>query len=386
MPFIYARAQQVIVWLGLGLEHILRVENNIRSQKEPKHQPANYLTTLHKPGEFGAYTVAALCHRDYWKRLWIIQEIGKSAHGALRIHYDATTIPWDLFIEILGAQKIKHEPIPLKLDAQRKVRFVGGHTLANLLISNEHALCKDPHDKICRFIGLAVDVYDRFPMDYWKSLFEVFYDTIQFMNSDASRSQHDILGMSRLVGRMLGGPMGIEPDWSAQDFNAGNIDLKPSLGTIRVPARIVGRIREVGPLHSDLVAKTEKLNAWTSLIWRNILETPLRSSVLEQSELFLEALRVFDDISQCTIFAFDSTITWEETKQHTIESFDSRHDTEVIPAFHYQPGARLVLLQPDSSNLAPSWVGLALGGVSRQLCLLGVKHRKSCYSSSDRNR
>jgi hypothetical protein len=180
--------------------------------------------------------------------------------------------------------------VPLKFNTQRKVRFNGGHTLFSLLQTNEHALCKDSRDKIYGLIGLAIDVHDRFPIDYSKSLFEVFTDTIYFLNSDESRSQHDILGMSRLVGRMLGRAVGLEPDGPVRDFSAGDIAFKSTAGSLCVPGRLVGRIKETGRLYCDVVAKTDKLNEWVSLVWRNILEPPMRSTVLGQGELFLKAL------------------------------------------------------------------------------------------------
>jgi hypothetical protein len=84
---------------------------------------------------------------------------------------------------MIKAQDHLAKTAPLQLDAQRRGRFEGGHTLVNLLRTNQYALCKDPRDKIYGFIGLAVDVHDRFPMDYSKPLFEVFADTIFFLST-----------------------------------------------------------------------------------------------------------------------------------------------------------------------------------------------------------
>jgi hypothetical protein len=370
MPFIYARAQVVLVWLGLGpnltFGDLCRLEATWRTRKIPKHDSARNPMLYSPNGQTSIHTVIQLCRRDYWRRLWIIQEIGKSKHGGLRIHFDSTTIEWDRFIETIRSQKNLGDSIPLKLDAQRKVRFNGGHTLSNLLQTNQHALCQDPRDKIYGFIGLAIDVHDSFPMDYSKSLFEVFSDTILFLNSDESRSQHDILRLSRLVNRMLGGALGVEPDGPPQEFNAGHIAPKAALspGVIRVPGRLVGRVKEIGPLFSDLVAKTDKLNEWTSLIWRNILESPTRSTVLEQSELFLEALQAFDEVTQRTVFATDTSITWEEGQQYNLREFEShcKRGTDVnvpMTVDNYRVGARLVLLEPQPFNETPSWIGLA---------------------------
>jgi hypothetical protein len=237
------------------------LENDIRSQKTPKHSPTD---SGKKPVyEYELHKIIDLCKRDYWKRLWIIQEVGKARHGGLLIHYDSTIIGWDNFIEIIKSSKSPAKSIPLKLDNQRKDRHVGGHALSNLLRWNQDALCKDPRDRIYGFIGLAVDVRGgRFPISYSKSIFEVFTDTIFFLNSDENRSQQfDILDMSRLVGRMLGGSSAMPLDQLPGNFSAGDIRLNSSYGrarSIRVPGWLAGRVKEIGPLHSDVVARTEK--------------------------------------------------------------------------------------------------------------------------------
>jgi hypothetical protein len=376
IPFIYARAQLVLVWLGLGpnftFQDLCREEAVLRTKQTPKHGSV----TTHVAYSHGMYgrhkmdIIVSLCRRDYWRRLWIIQEIGKSKHGGLRIHFDSTTIDWDRFIETLRSQNNLGDSIPLKLVAQRKVRFNGGHTLSNLLQTNQHALCQDPRDKIYGFIGLAIDGHDTFPMDYSKTLFEVFSDTILFLNSDESRSQHDFLSLSRLVNRMLGGALGVKPDGPAQDFNAGYITTKsaPVSGLVHVPVRLVGRIKEIGPSFSDLVAKIEKLNEWTSLIWRNFLESPIRSTVLEQSELFFEALQVFDEVTQRTIFALDTSVKWYQCQQLSLFTFEDHYGPEVgtnerLSIENCRVGPQLFLLEPQPLDHAPSWIGLAPLGI-----------------------
>jgi hypothetical protein len=297
MPYIYARAQMVLVWLGTGFDFKAQCgsENEIRSKKTPKHCSAKNCSRCASCNAKivnmkEKLIIICLCTSGYWKRLWIIQEIGKARYGGLWVHYDSTAIEWDHFIEIIKSREPLANSVPLKLDGQRKDRFHGGHTLSNLVGTNQRALCKNPRDKVYGLIGLTIDVHERFLMDYSDSPFEVFTDTIFILNRDESRMQHDILDMSRLVGRMVGGKMGLEPDKPGGGFSAGDISLN-SLGTsLRVPERLVGRIMEIGPLHSDVIARAEKWNDWISLIWKNISDSQLRFTVLEQSELFLEVL------------------------------------------------------------------------------------------------
>src|SRR6202011_5040284 len=98
----------------------------------------------------------------------------------------------------------------------------------------------------------------------------------------------------------LGGPMGLEPDGPAASFDAGDVSLESThaqIGRLRVPGRLVGSIKHIGPLHFDMLAKIEKSNEWRALIMRNIPSAGLRAAVLEQSDLFLKVLERFDEIS-----------------------------------------------------------------------------------------
>jgi hypothetical protein len=78
---------------------------------------------------------------------------------------------------------------PMILERERQEKYAGGHTLRKLLENHQHAVCKDPRDKIYGFVGLATDARG-FPMDYQKSLLEVWKDTMVFSKSisDDNRS------------------------------------------------------------------------------------------------------------------------------------------------------------------------------------------------------
>jgi hypothetical protein len=54
MAYIYERAEEVVVWLG-GLEGALANPNSLEVESEE---------------------TAALCSVPYWRRVWIVQEIG----------------------------------------------------------------------------------------------------------------------------------------------------------------------------------------------------------------------------------------------------------------------------------------------------------------------
>lgn len=68
----------------------------------------------------------------------------------------------------------------MKLHKQLSEKYKGGHKLAKLLENHQHALCKEPQDHFYGFVDLATDCIEGFPLDYQKSLFEVWKDTIMY--------------------------------------------------------------------------------------------------------------------------------------------------------------------------------------------------------------
>lgn len=166
---------------------------------------------------------------------------------------------------------------------------------------------------------------------------------------------------------MLGGPTGLLPDRPATDFSVTDILAKPMnnhVQSLRVPARLSGRISYIGPLRSEVVAKAEQLAEWRSLIWKNNADSTIRDTVFEQSALFLQALVQFDEQSQNTVFPFDHNITWKGPYQQALASIDYEYESNVDIAASQLPnlsrnGCRLFLLQPPAPDHSSSWMGLA---------------------------
>jgi hypothetical protein len=93
---------------------------------------------------------------------------------------------------------------PFMLDNIVNNVYQGGHTLWNLIRSHSYAQCKDPRDKIYGFIGLATDC-SGFPMDYNKSLCEVWENTVCFVNMKEIVTIGKIAAFAWLVKELLGG-------------------------------------------------------------------------------------------------------------------------------------------------------------------------------------
>lgn len=337
MPYIFERAKLVVIWL--------RREGHIAPPLWPDPQKI-------APFEMSAHTqqrqdqrllfnyLMKICLNEYWSRLWIIQEIGKArkliiSFGSEFIDWqrfvDTIILPWPQTMEIMqdtegsGGTRLPGTPfshtVPWRLYYQLLNKYDGGHKLQNLLISHRQALCKEPRDKVYGLIGLATDCYAGFPMDYRKSLYEVWKDTVLFKNSDPEVHQGDILQFGKLVRDSLGGPGITTLKEVAEDAflkmpQNGSRDRSPQDNNptvLRIPARVVGRIVHLGPSYGQIMTDLSKTAEWRCNIQRH-LPKAAQASVQEESDTFLELLENLDKSSLKTVSTCGFDVSWLPTK------------------------------------------------------------------------
>ncbi|KAI9640035.1 hypothetical protein NHQ30_011597 [Ciborinia camelliae] len=335
MPYIYERAKLVVIWL--------RNDDHIKPPiwPEPKKIPPFEMsdhTEQYMEQQLLYRYLIKICSNEYWNRLWIIQEIGKARK--LMISFGQELIDWQLFVEtitlpwphpgkVMAETKEPSESrhrrtafshtVPWKLYYQLLNKYDGGHKLQNLLANHRQALCKEPRDKVYGLIGLATDCYAGFPMDYRKTLYEVWKDTVLFKNSDTHAHQGDILKFGKLVRDSLGGP-GITTmkeisedaflkmpqngphnrDWSPKENN-------PTV--LKIPARLVGRIVHLGPSYSQIMTDLSKTAEWRLSIQYHLPDR-IQASVQEESDLFLEKLEDLDAKGLKIVSTCDFDVSW----------------------------------------------------------------------------
>ena len=317
MPFTYNRASQVLIWLGLplGIERedltrLFRLDIGGTNVLDMSHQ-ANLIT---------------LCRNPYWRRVWIIQEIGLARR--IHIHIGTYNVDWDRFIARVEACERCYDSIPLRFKRQLDNKYSSGHKLQTLIETHRSSLCKEPRDHVYGFIGLAIDCEDRFPIDYNKSLFEVWKDAIMFKTADRDSTQHDLLRFGKTVQDLLGGPRiatrddiqgeillhltAVDRVWD-EDYKLVHSIVNGEIAELRVPARIAGRISHLGPSHNEIISVTRKMVQWKSSITRHIPEDQLPSA-REESDLFMEVLDNVAEENLKAISSYDRIIAWETTK------------------------------------------------------------------------
>ncbi|KAG6046446.1 hypothetical protein E4U17_007894 [Claviceps sp. LM77 group G4] len=313
MPHIYTRASSTLVWLGrryVGLsvelsaaasdaiasegdvdlgdasQAEIKVEAEVKAEAEAEVEAEVKIP----PEKSDPQTEDPLGNiKDqimtdgYWDRVWILQEIGKSRH--IQLCFGKQPTEWDTFITWVRTHaSINHTTGPLKVDHLRRDKYDGSCSLRSLLTNHAGALAKDPRDKIYGLVGLSTDGRG-FPMDYNKSLLEVWSDTIHFM------SRHELLPQEcdqriqfcQLVRELLGGENALGSVSGVVCFHhapgdesflderkkqaRGGCD-EMALSALSFWAEVYGVIVSLGPCTSELLSSLEITDAWDEELQR----------------------------------------------------------------------------------------------------------------------
>ena len=289
MPHIYFRAKTVLVWLG-------RKEVDTDQEAPQSSEKFHLYKTIY--------------HDEYWTRLWIIQEIGKATQlqvcyvmGSKITALSSYSLEWNQLIQDIEAHYTRLVSSgdgqdmnggPLRLDRQLRGKYTGSHSLLSLIETHRDARCKNPRDKIFGLVGLSTDSTRDFPIDYQKSLFEVWKDTLKFLHLAGN-----LVDVALLVLESLGGPTQVLPTQtpsakiSSSPLSALNYYHAPFLG---LRLAVLGIVMFVGPPPEDLINSLEQADLWTKGIQRGVKHGHLGSLLRENDGLFEWLLRMGDDL------------------------------------------------------------------------------------------
>ncbi|KAG6108713.1 hypothetical protein E4U13_006326 [Claviceps humidiphila] len=319
MPHIYTRASSTLVWLGrryIGLfdeksaaasgaiapgggvylrdeaessQVDVKVEAEAKTNAEAEAQAPPTKPDPHTKDPL-ADIKDQIMTDGYWDRVWILQEIGKSRH--IQLCFGKQPTRWDTFITWIRthASSLDHTTGPLKVDHLRQDKYDGSCSLRSLLTNHASALAKDPRDKIYGLVGLSTDGRG-FPMDYNKTLLEVWSDTIHFM------SRHELLPREcdqrmhfcQLVRELLGGENALGSVSGVVCFEHAPgeesfLDERPkrknhateargtcdemALSELSFWAEVYGVIVSLGPWTSELLSSLEMTDMWEEELQR----------------------------------------------------------------------------------------------------------------------
>ncbi|KAE8443190.1 hypothetical protein EG329_002289 [Mollisiaceae sp. DMI_Dod_QoI] len=223
MGQIYLHATEVCIWLGKGTRTSRLAMNFILEGNAQQNMSLWFKETITnslKRHERRWYSVLLLFRHEYWKRVWIIQEIAFAA--GLQILCGDQVVPWesavacamawneaylscvplrahmadvagvptwvragDSLSSLFSNVPIQYEALPA-LDQSRKTlaKFRGkpASTLIVLLQSHHLALASDERDRMYALVSLASDCQtSSTPIDYDCSTWEAYLQIFEFL-------------------------------------------------------------------------------------------------------------------------------------------------------------------------------------------------------------
>lgn len=163
MSYIYARAQQVLVWLGHPPEPLIQKERENAGFR-------NHWSEADR---------IAIADHPYWSRRWVIQELVLAKD--VKFHLGVRYFTWDEYTNMMGG--VRYEILRRRLDLIRdhqKQRHTDVHRLEVLLETFQEAQCAEKRDKIFGLLGLANDcVSDMIEVDYTIGYFDLYTKLIE---------------------------------------------------------------------------------------------------------------------------------------------------------------------------------------------------------------
>jgi hypothetical protein len=368
MKWIYFRADTVVIWLGKkylkyqtstkfrsSQDIIMNESKNISvvSEIPIESEEATETVSLEqneveevKSNSQERIMVTKLCSDGYWDRLWIIQEISQ-AHQK-EVCFGDLTMDWNAFIEMVTLHSSSCGG-PLRLNRLLQERYIGSHTLRKLLQDHREALCKEPRDKIYGLVGLAADAIN-FPMDYTKSLIEIWKDTMVFMNSQGLLPEPDIIPFGGLVKSLLIGvnlgplEQALRP-YEPKPNSTLIIEDRNSPRVFKLPAFVVGCVLAVGPSTEEIISSPRKADDWAGEVQRNFRQE--LGEAHRENDKLMRSIWEFSEARLASMcFSHVSNVRWKPSYM----SWDRLYKDMIRETKEQYPSSSLSSQSQPSSN------------------------------------
>ncbi|KAJ2982485.1 hypothetical protein NQ176_g1349 [Zarea fungicola] len=397
MRHIYFRASTVLVWLGkmydkyeAMLPELRKLRHAPAAEPSGKAKPVEKKVHLEQEAAAAAGNDAAwkngekmakeLYRDEYWNRVWIVQEIGRAKQ--IEVCFGNASIHWSAFINLFNLHNVG-DGGPLKLNTTRAGKEHGSCQLIQLLQHYKNAQCKDPKDKVYGLIGLAQDA-QRFPLDYNKSLLQIWTDFMEFANEFGLLKNQDVVAIGGLVKFTLMGrnaePLKriIQPYAPAEEPTS-IMDTPDSPKVFQIPAKMLGCIQYIGPSPDEIVSDPFKQEAWEQHIQANF-QTDTGFAHSESDMLLRTILDPARPELSMSCFAHASVVKWTpgntygsmlEQFKHNINATREQSDEQDGLSEHgstvFDPGSSVIrLYHLFYRHQGFSWkTGLAPGNARR---------------------
>ncbi|KAI0446045.1 heterokaryon incompatibility protein-domain-containing protein [Xylaria telfairii] len=300
MTKIYAEATEVAVWLGSSKNDIeLAIEFLRGITGDP---PEDITALLSSPNRLQAFeAVVKLFQRDYWKRLWVVQEVFNAK--SITVYCGGSPgLSWEI-THLTNSQVLACEGPNSLLDLD-SVHNLGEESLLNVMRACRRKLTSEPRDRVFGVLGVLPEVVRReFPVNYSLSIKEIYTNVVD--HSLHATNRLDVICESIHFPKQTGVtslPSWV-PDWSLNpdvtalghtyDFAAaGNTDANWEFldrrNEIEISAIYIDDVKEHGIVVGTLCTLADYLMAF--IHWRAIL---LDSTSSEKPELREEMEEAF---------------------------------------------------------------------------------------------
>jgi hypothetical protein len=201
MGEIFSKAEKVVIWLGTGDEHSVQA-----------------IRALEKNRYSGGYSKEAkgivdFLAQPYWSRLWVAQEIILAKH--ITVYCGTFSLEWE-FLQSFYASKHSNHVRPIihtfpagkLLSNKLYIRSDPHYKLLSAVNAFRRSQCEDPRDKVYGLQGIVLPL-DRIPVDYAKTVLEVWVDTANRVIASEHRASDQLYGFVAADLLDLARPMGL---------------------------------------------------------------------------------------------------------------------------------------------------------------------------------
>ncbi|GAP91993.2 putative heterokaryon incompatibility protein [Rosellinia necatrix] len=207
MTEIYAKATEVAIWLGPPEDDSELAMEFLKDIAMAREDPQKITNLLSPQSQLPALrAVVFLFQRDYWERLWVVQEVFNARD--INVHCGNLSLPWEVYKKaaqvfqqhkrdlnsILGD---KHQPAsqnfysysqalayqgPNSLYDFESLDGFGEEALLNVMRACRRKLSAEPRDKIFGILGvLPNSIREAFTVDYKMSVKNIYTDVVGFL-------------------------------------------------------------------------------------------------------------------------------------------------------------------------------------------------------------
>lgn len=380
MHHIYSRARTVIVWLGESYSQYNDMIKGLRTRQNEicadttmdslESQSQDRTTSFEIIDEREREMVGKLYNDGYWRRVWIIQEIGRA--DCVEVCFGRSDpMRWDLFVHLIAMHTVGDDG-PIRLHQLRERRHDGSHTFKQLLKDHRQSECEEPRDKVYGLVGLAIDA-QRFPMDYSKSLIDVWTDVMHFTHVKGLLPETEIIPFGSLVKHILMGKLCTPFQQVRQQYRT-NCELDSTMvsntsrNLFKVSGRIIGQVIHIGPSTVDIVGRLDAVDDWNEKVQDNFY-SQVESAQFESRRL-VHSILTLPKINTCSNsisivqwvvrysnLNYQSEYTGLKVCISSIKGFQQRESREKIA--EVSDNARLFQLRNQNHTDQPWKMGIA---------------------------